>query len=380
MLLLLPSGLAFVEALFGCWYAGAIAVPACLPRHRRVKHRLDLLLADAGAKLAFGNDEIRARLNEDAKDSSALDLTWIDVAAESSTADLEPRASRADLAVLQYTSGSTGTPRGVMITHDNLICNSAQIAEACGHDSQTTIGGWLPLFHDMGLVGLLQAAFTGARCVFMSPERFLMRPWLWLQMISDYRVRSSPAPNFAYDLCVERIGDEQKKNLDLSCWRNALSGAEPVRAATLDRFAGAFASCGFDRTAFFPCYGLAEATLFVTGPGQDRQITRRSADGSLVDGEATLGHVACGRTFGDARIAIVDPQTRRRLPEQTIGEIWIAGGSCARGYWNRPDETAATFGVRLDSPEDAGIVWLRTGDLGMLAGGELFISGRARAS
>ena len=378
VLLLLPSGLAFVEALFGCWYAGAIAVPACLPRHRRVKHRLDLLLADAGAKLAFGNDEIRARLIEDAKDSSALDLTWIDVAAESSTADLEPRASRADLAVLQYTSGSTGTPRGVMITHDNLICNSAQIAEACGHDSQTTIGGWLPLFHDMGLVGLLQAAFTGARCVFMSPERFLMRPWLWLQMISDYRVRSSPAPNFAYDLCVERIDEEHKKNLDLSCWRNALSGAEPVRAATLDRFAGAFASCGFDRTAFFPCYGLAEATLFVTGPGQDRQITRRSADGSLVDGEATLGHVACGRTFGDAHIAIVDPQTRRRLPEQTIGEIWIAGGSCASGYWNRPDETAATFGAYLDSPEEAGIAWLRTGDLGMIAGGELFITGRLR--
>ena len=161
MLLLLPSGLEFVEALFGCWYAGAIAVPACLPRHRRVKHRLDVLLADAGAKLAFGNDEIRARLSEDAKDSAALGLTWIDVAGESSNSHLRTSASRANLAVLQYTSGSTGTPRGVMITHDNLICNSAQIAEACEHDSQTTIGGWLPLFHDMGLVGLLQAAFSG---------------------------------------------------------------------------------------------------------------------------------------------------------------------------------------------------------------------------
>lgn len=378
VLLLLPSGLEFVEALFACWYAGAIAVPACLPRHRRVKDRLDLLLADASAKLAFGNDDIRARLNEDAKDSAARDLTWIDLAGESSGSNLEPRAEGQNLAVLQYTSGSTGTPRGVMITHHNLICNSAQIAQACGHDSETAIGGWLPLFHDMGLVGLLQAAFTGARCVLMSPERFLMRPWLWLQMISDYRVRSSPAPNFAYDLCVERIEDQHKKDLDLSCWRNALSGAEPVRAATLDRFAAAFESCGFDRSAFFPCYGLAEATLFVTGPGSERQISRRNSDGLPADGAATQVHVGCGRTFGDARVAIVDPQTRRRLPERTIGEIWVAGASCAKGYWNRPDETAATFGAHLDSPQEAGICWLRTGDLGMIVERELFITGRLR--
>ncbi len=379
VLLLLPSGLAFVESLFACWYAGAIAVPACLPRHRRLKHRLDLLLADVGAKLAIGSDEIRARLNEDANGSPVANLQWIEGGSDSSP-DIEPRASAQNLAVLQYTSGSTGAPRGVMITHDNLICNSGQIAEACGHDAQSTVGGWVPLFHDMGLVGLLQAAFTGARCVFMSPERFLMRPWLWLQMISAYRVGTSPAPNFAYDLCVERISEEQKKNLDLSCWRNALSGAEPVRGRTLDRFAHAFASCGFNHSAFFPCYGLAEATLFVAGPGKDRQISRRNTDGSLVDGPDPHGHVSCGRTFGDSKIAIVDPQTRRKLPEQSIGEIWINSESCAKGYWNRPEETAATFQAHLDTSnaEEARLCWLRTGDLGLMAGGELFITGRLR--
>jgi acyl-CoA synthetase (AMP-forming)/AMP-acid ligase II len=383
VLLALPSSLAFVESLFACWYAGAIAVPVSLPRHQRVKHRLDRVLAGSAARFAVGGADIRQRLAAaSGEDPSSAALEWIDDASanDQGVTEFEPRAQPGDISVLQYTSGSTGAPRGVMVSHANLMCNSAQIAEALGHDAGSTIGGWLPLYHDMGLVGLLQAAFTGARCIFMAPERFLMRPASWLQMISDYRVCSSPAPNFAYDLCVERVNEEEKRPLDLSHWRNALNGAEPVRAATLDRFARSFASCGFRSTAFFPCYGMAEATLFVTGPGPQRKAARRMADGSPLPDGAASGHVGCGRAHGDTRIAIVDPHTSRKLADGEIGEIWVSGGSCAAGYWNDPQATALTFAARLqaDSPEDSQRNWLRTGDLGMIADGELFVTGRLR--
>jgi acyl-CoA synthetase (AMP-forming)/AMP-acid ligase II len=387
VLLALPSGLAFVESLFGCWHAGAVAVPVSLPRHQRVKHRLHGIVADAGARFAIATADTRQRLEAaDAEDATFAGLTWVD------PDDARPEAPGSAgvarhggrVALLQYTSGSTGTPRGVVVTHANLACNSALIAEACGHRPGESIAGWLPLFHDMGLIGLVvQAAFAGTRCVFMPPERFLMRPWLWLQMISDYRACSSPAPNFAYDLCVDKVGPEQQAALDLSCWRNALNGSEPVRAATLDRFAAAFAGRGFRREAFFPCYGLAEATLFVTGPGAARRrAPRRSADGALLPpGDDAAGHVGCGAPFGDTRLAVVDPATRRRVAPGGVGEIWVAGGSCADGYRNDPAATGETFGASLDSPADpaeAAARWLRTGDLGFVAGGELFVTGRLR--
>jgi acyl-CoA synthetase (AMP-forming)/AMP-acid ligase II len=382
VLLALPSGLSFIESLFACWYAGAIAVPVSLPRHRRVKHRLHHVVADAGAKLAIGTQQTRQRLEGDAPEESGLrDLTWLDADTAGQPEAFSPGfvPSATDVALLQYTSGATGTPRGVIVTHANLMRNSAIIAEACGHGPGETIAGWLPLFHDMGLVGVLQAAFSGARCVFMSPERFLMRPELWLQMISDYKACSSPAPNFAYDLCVEKMDDKQKRLLDLSCWRNALNGSEPVRAATLDRFAAAFAESGFRKSAFFPCYGLAESTLFVSGPTHLRALPRRSADGELLSAEESGGHVGCGQAFGDTQIAIVDRQTSQRVFPGTIGEIWVAGGSVAAGYWKNPAATAATFNAQLlETGHDDKPVWLRTGDLGFIAGGELFITGRLR--
>lgn len=402
VLLTLPSGLNFIESLFACWYAGAVAVPVSLPRHQRLKHRLDGIIADADARFAIGATGTRQLL--DTGGTSAAYLTWVDV-----DVPVDPIATTAKLgtahqpiAMLQYTSGSTGAPRGVIVTHTNLMRNSALIALACGHGPGKTIGGWLPLFHDMGLIGLvLQAAYSGARCVLMPPERFLMRPWLWLQMISDYGVCSSAAPNFAYDLCVDRIGPEQKARLDLSGWRNALNGSEPVRPATLDRFAAAFAPCGFRPAAFFPCYGLAEATLFVTGPGEVRQPARRTAGGALLANNESGGHVACGHAFGDTKLAIVDPQTNRPVPVGTTGEIWVAGGSVTDGYWRNPEATAATFNGRLEATnlhandlelidldlidlnatvaqDEPAISWLRTGDLGFIADGELFITGRLR--
>jgi acyl-CoA synthetase (AMP-forming)/AMP-acid ligase II len=392
VMLALPPGLSFIESLFGCWYAGVIAVPVSLPRHQRVKHRLDRIVQNAGARFAIGSSQTRDRLTAGEGEGALCgQMTWIAPPPGSNPAsDTDPTLALPEStapAVLQYTSGSTGSPRGVIVTHANLMANSALIAQACDHTDASTIGGWLPLFHDMGLVGLvLQAAFTGARCVLMPPERFLMRPWLWLKMICDHRIQSSPAPNFGYDLCVDRVTAQHAAGLDLSCWHNALNGSEPVRASTLQRFASAFAGCGFDARAFFPCYGLAEATLLVTGPGpmRFRRWSRRTAAGLPLFDNSTGGHVACGHTFGDTNIEIVDHHTRRPATPGTVGEIWVRGPSCAQGYWRDAPATAATFAARLDADESASTAsasaarWLRTGDLGFIAGGELFITGRLR--
>jgi acyl-CoA synthetase (AMP-forming)/AMP-acid ligase II len=385
VLLALPSGLAFVEWLFACWHAGAIIVPVSLPRHQRVKRRLEAIVADAGARFAIASAATRQRLQLDPSDApSFAGLHWIDADAvadpisESNCAP--PPAQR--VALLQYTSGSTGTPRGVIVTHDNLVYNSALISEASELRAGDTIAGWLPLFHDMGLIGfVLQAAYSGARCVFMAPERFLMRPWLWLQMMSDYGACCSAAPNFAYDLCVEKISAAQKATLDLRHWRNALNGSEAVRAATLERFAAAFAPCGFRSEAFFPCYGLAEATLFAAGPAAPRRrSSRRRADGTVLAASEAGGHVSCGRPFGDTQIAIVDPKSDIRVSPGAIGEIWLAGRSIAEGYWKNPQATAAAFNARIaaTSESDGDGRWLRSGDLGFIADGELFITGRLR--
>ncbi|MEO8306928.1 MAG: fatty acyl-AMP ligase [Pseudomonadota bacterium] len=369
VLLALPSSLAFVESLLGCWYAGAVAVPVSLPRHPRTQQRLERIASHCGARVAIATPDIQARLAP-----TMPQVQWIDPAVAPGETIDAPLARASHHAVLQYTSGSTGEPRGVIVGHDNLLDNSAQISRICGHDEETVIGGWLPLFHDMGLVGLIiQAAFTGSRCVFMSPERFLMRPRSWLAMIDRYRIRSSPAPNFAYDLCVEKVTDSA--GLDLSAWRNALNGSEPVRAATLDRFARAFAPCGFDRRAFLPCYGLAEATLMVTAPDPDRRGVRRRADGSPLPNDSPDGHVGCGNPPGNTRIAIVDPGTRVRVRDTEVGEVWVDGPSVARGYFDDVQACAATFGAMLSGEEGS---WLRTGDLGFINEGSLFITGRLR--
>lgn len=389
VLLALPSGLAFIESLFACWYANAVAVPVSVPRHKRIKHRLDAILHDSRARFAFGTATTRENLGG-SLGKVADELHWIDPAGVESSGRFvptEPDASSSRrIALLQYTSGSTGSPRGVVVTHSNLLHNSRTISAACATYPADVIGGWLPLFHDMGLIGLVvQAATSGARCVFMSPERFLMRPWLWLRMISKYRVVRSPAPNFAYELCAEKVPAEQRAGLDLSSWKIALSGSEPVRVETMDRFSKAFASCGFSREAFFPCYGLAEATLFVTGPGPRRGIVRRSIDGSLVADTERGGYVGCGTPHSDTRIAIVDPVTRIELPSPGIGEIWVRGNSVAAGYWQQPQVTREIFGARIaaagsreTAPADRDDAWLRTGDLGFLADDELFITGRLR--
>jgi amino acid adenylation domain-containing protein len=359
-LLLYPPGLELIAAFFGCLYAGVVAVPAYPPRPGdRSQSRLRAIARDAEPRAALTTQGFAARVPELGA------LHWIATETLETPEGLDlPEPDPESIALLQYTSGSTATPKGVMVTHANLLHNEAMIGQAFRQDEGSVVVGWLPLYHDMGLIGnVLQPIHAGARCVLMSPTVFLQRPRRWLEAISRYRGTTSGGPNFAYELCLRKIPPEQREGLDLSSWRVAFNGAEPVRAETLERFAEAFASCGFRREAFYPCYGLAEATLFVTGPHPRG------------GGPGVKGRVSCGHAWNGQRIAIVDPETGAELPAGREGEIWISGPSVARGYWRNPEATERDFRARLASGEGP---FLRTGDLGFLLDGELYVTGRIK--
>jgi amino acid adenylation domain-containing protein len=372
-LLLFPPGLDFVTAFWGCLYAGVVAVPAYPPRTRDRWGRLDALAADARPGLVLCSPQVAERGPGQEEQVPALaGARWVahDAAGEAECGAedswVRPSPDPDGLAFLQYTSGSTGVPRGVMVTHGNLLHNQETIRCAFRQDERSIVAGWLPMYHDMGLIGnMLQPLYVGGSCILMPPLAFLQQPRRWLEVISRYRATTSGGPDFAYDLCVRRIPPEQWDGLDLSCWTLAFNGAEPVRAATLERFAEAFAACGFDRSAFYPCYGLAEATLFVTG----------GVKGRLPAVEIEGGRVSCGRAWGDQRLAVVDPETGAELPAGQVGEIWVSGPSVAAGYWNRPTETRETFRAVL--PDGCGPC-LRTGDLGFMQNGELVVTGRLK--
>ncbi|WP_444453224.1 fatty acyl-AMP ligase [Rhodobacter capsulatus] len=278
---------------------------------------------------------------------------------------------------LQYTSGSTADPRGVIVTHANLMANMEMIRIAFRHDSETRMVSWLPLFHDMGLVGgMLQPLYLGAETVLMSPMDFIQRPLRWLRAIARYRGTSSGGPNFAYALCADRIRPEQLEGLDLSSWRVAFCGAEPVRAADLRRFAAGLAPAGFDPKALFPCYGMAETTLFVSGgpAGSGLTCAATPAAPGRVD---RVERVICGRGAEGQDLAIVDPETCHRLPDGQVGEVWVAGPHVGAGYWQQADHSRATFQARIDG-EDIHKTFLRTGDLGLMQAGGLVIVGRLK--
>ncbi len=388
MLLLYPPGQAFVEAFFGCLYAGIVAVPAFPPMQPEQMERLFAIAANAAVCGVLTTSGLRAFVESQLAQTPATSGLTCTPTDALPAAPFDPfPAQTTDLAYLQYTSGSTGAPKGVMVTHGSLMANERVIFDAFGH-SQRTIGcGWLPVYHDMGLVGnVLQPVFYGGSVVLMPPLSFLKRPVRWLQAISRYGANTAGGPNFAYDLLVRRFDPAACAGLDLSRWEVAFCGAEPVLPGTLRRFAETFAPYGFRAEAFYPCYGLAESTLMVSGPQKltptkilavDRQRLEDEQVAAPAHGCArTTELVSCGHSWQDTLIRIVDPATGAACPDEKIGEVWVAGESVAAGYWQNPTASAESFGLTLDG--EPGLRFLRTGDLGFLHAGNLYITGRLK--
>lgn len=385
--LLYPQGLEFIVAFFGCLYAGVVPVPTSVPNRKRGIGIVQGIAADSGASLLLSSTSLLERMDSDLARAPGLErLPRYDTELwqVGTSSALLPRTSKpSDTALLQYTSGSTGTPRGVVVTHANLLANHREHELCFGHDPDTVAVSWLPMFHDMGLGTVLGALWLGVPCILMAPTAFLQKPIRWLNAVSRYKATSSGGPDFAYDLCVRRITKEECSGLDLSSWHVAYNGSEPVRPATLARFAEVFGPYGFDADAFHPVYGLAEATLFVSGE-RDTQapVVRGFSRDDLERGEGNVDTsadaqalVSCGATWLDGRLTIVNPETREPAEPGQIGEIWVSGPSVAAGYWRKPEETAATFQATTTTGQGP---FLRTGDLGFLSDGRLFVTGRSK--
>jgi acyl-CoA synthetase (AMP-forming)/AMP-acid ligase II len=390
-LLMYPPGVEFVTAFLGCLYGGVVAVPAYPPRRNQSLQRLQAIVDDAQAEDVLTTHSVLQNIEHNLEQHPELAaLRWL--ATDRLTSRLgttwQPAPIDEDtLAFLQYTSGSTGTPKGVMVTHGNLSHNLASIYQDFGHSPESRMINWLPTYHDMGLIGgVLQPLYGGFPVVLLSPVDFLQKPLRWLEAISRYGGTTSGGPNFAYDLCIRKITEEQMANLDLSRWEVAYSGAEPVRAQTIQQFTNKFAQVGFRREAFYPCYGMAEATLFITGGRKNQApvletveeaaLEKHRVVRSLHPGEGTKTLVGCGRVSSGGQLAIVNPNTLTKCPANQVGEIWVSNESVARGYWRQAEKTEATFQARI-----AGEVghFLRTGDLGFLReDGELFVTGRIK--
>jgi 8-amino-7-oxononanoate synthase len=385
VMLAYPPGLEFITAFFGALYAGCVAVPV-YPPHRRTLDHFDAMAKDAGASVALSTASSIVRF--EAMNGRGDAVRWLatdELAHANADRWIEHDPASDSLAMIQYTSGSTSEPKGVMLSHANLVANTRAISESFAIDGKSLGVSWLPAYHDMGLIGgVLVPVYSGIADIVMAPATFLQQPFLWLDAISQSHATISGGPNFAYDLCVRKISAEQRATLDLSSWNVAFIGAEAVQPETLARFTEAFAPCGFDPAAFYPCYGLAEATLMVSGPVVGAGAAVRSFDNAALAQDRVEPRpdrapnarrlVGCGAPVNAHAVAIVDGETLAPMAANRVGEIWVAGESVGQGYWQDPIKTAATFQARRGDTGDG--PYLRTGDLGFVHDGELYITGR----
>lgn len=391
VLLLYAPGLEFIAAFYGALAAGMIPIPAPQPRPNKTLSRLQTIASDAGATAVLTTSAILAQTEKlFALAPELRKLRWLasdNLEPETADGFVAANPKREQLAFLQYTSGSTSLPKGVMVTHENILENSADLDALLGHGDETVFISWLPHFHDMGLIyGIVQPLYTGFPVYLMPPVYFLQRPVRWLEAITRYKGTHSAAPNFAYDLCVRKVTPEQRARLNLSSWQMAANAAEPVSARVIEQFTQTFAPCGFRRRAFSPCYGMAEVTLIATGVRRDEEPTFLDVQATALgqnhveEVAATSANrrtlVSCGRTAGTTGIVIVNPTTKTECREDEVGEIWVRGQSVAQGYWGQPETTEETFQARLsDGGQGA---FLRTGDLGFIKDGELYVTGRLK--
>ncbi|MDJ0744658.1 MAG: fatty acyl-AMP ligase [Xenococcaceae cyanobacterium MO_167.B27] len=389
------AGLEFIAAFMGCLYAGVIAVTKNPPRRGKAVSELTERVKLSEASVLLTNTEFLRVIDEEVaknqeirgkfKHFNRIATDTIDLALAKDWK--EPKIISDTIAFLQYTSGSTGKPKGVMVSHNNILHNQETIRQGFAHDESAIVVGWLPMFHDMGLIGnVLQPLYLGTPSILMSPVYVAQQPWEWLKAIAHYQATTSGGPNFAYDLLCLKATPEKLANLDLSSWKVAFSGAETVRAETIARFSHIFANCGFNHSAFYPCYGMAEATLFITGSVPEQQPIIKYLDSSALEQNKVVEVAAekpgskpivgCGKTWLDTEVIIVNPKTLTLCQEDEIGEIWVSGAGIGQGYWNQPEATKDTFAGNLK--DSTTVKYLRTGDLGFLDNGELFITGRLK--
>jgi acyl-CoA synthetase (AMP-forming)/AMP-acid ligase II len=388
-ILVFPPGLEFLVAFFGCLIARVIAVPMMVPRRQSARDSSAGIMANCEPVVALTSPAFAIRNDLQARFSSEQ-IQWLSVDLTQTgrgAADL-PQPQPEDIAFLQYTSGSTSEPKGVAVSHANLLANLEMIRLSLGNTRQSTYVNWVPLYHDMGLIlNALEALYVGALCVLMAPNAFMQRPLNWLRAIHHYRAEVGCSPNFGFDLCVSRYRADQMEGVDLSSWKVALNGAEPVHSETIKRFSETFADHGFSPNAAFPAYGMAEATLLIAGGRRGADHVTRAVSRSGLQDHAVRAPVdetdiqilvGCGRALAGERIAIVDPASCRRLPSGQVGEIWVNGPNVARSYWRNTEASKRSLNAQI-AGEDDRANWLRTGDLGFLdEASELFITGRIK--
>lgn len=390
VLLLFSPGIDFIIAYYGCILAGAVAIPAYIPRVNQALTTIEGMVVDAKVDSVLTTSSMYDELSKRMEHSDILrklnvfNIDEIDISACSLW--LRPEhINNQSIAFLQYTSGSTGIPKGVMVSHHNLLHNTAILRQLFNLHMNDNLVSWLPVFHDMGLIAnVVLGIEAGCHCVLMAPLDFLKKPFRWLKAISDFKAKVSGGPNFAYELCVNRINESQVSQLDLSSWYRAYNGAEPIRASTLRRFQTTFSRCGFSAKSWFPCYGMAEGTLIVSGAGGDQEpkclkvssILLEENKVQIVDSDSKYKELAsCGQVVSGQQVVIVDPNNFSICDENEVGEIWLKGQSVALGYFDRSSLTKEAFGALTNDGKGP---YYRTGDLGFKCHGDLYITGRLK--